>query len=204
MRITISRKLIVITLAGLITTPVAFAGFQIVDDNRAATPASMPVVRGPNPEADLQVKFIQLQGELARVERELDLARRDAAQARQALIAANAQLDLIQSKLKQVSVTFPFGNSEFVPHPDAVEKIEAYAKEATSINVRGYTDNVGSSATNKRIALQRANAAKSYLLAKGIAEAKIAITAELGKYVASNSTEGGRAANRRVEVEFVR
>lgn len=204
MRINTSRKVLFITFASLISAPVAFAGFQIIDDDKTLTTHSLPVVRGPNPQAEFQAKIAQLQGELARVQRELDLARQDAAQTRKALIVANAQLDMIQTKLKQISVTFPLGNSEFVPHPDAAEKIIAYAKEANSINVRGYTDSIGSTSTNRRIALQRANAAKSYLLAQGIADAKISVTAELGKYVASNATEGGRAANRRVEVEFLR
>lgn len=69
------------------------------------------------------------------------------------------------------------------------------------IRIEGHTDNKGSAAHNNDLSLRRANALKTALVAKGIAEGRIT-TAGLGstRPVADNSTEEGRARNRRVEV----
>lgn len=200
----IGKFFVTVTLSSIVAYPVvSMAGFQIVegDTGSVSTPAQ-PIIRGLNATADLQVEFNKLQSELIKIQRELDEAKRDNINLRQQLMQANAQLDLMQNRLKHVTVTFPFGNADFVPQPDVAEKIEVYANESSSVKVRGYTDNVGSLDGNRRVALNRAKSAKSYLLAKGISDTKIGISAELGKYFASNTTEAGRAANRRVEIEF--
>jgi OOP family OmpA-OmpF porin len=72
-----------------------------------------------------------------------------------------------------------------------------------SIAVTGHTDNVGTDGANQRLSLRRANAVKQYLATHGIEAAKIKTTGR-GKTspVAENKTVGGRARNRRVEVEI--
>lgn len=70
-----------------------------------------------------------------------------------------------------------------------------------SIQIIGYTDNVGDNAKNKILSLDRAISVKKYLVEKGIHESRILT---LGKGSdnprASNDTEEGRLQNRRIEV----
>jgi outer membrane protein OmpA-like peptidoglycan-associated protein len=65
----------------------------------------------------------------------------------------------------------------------------------------GYTDSVGSDAYNVKLSQRRADAAKDYLVKKGIAATRLKTDGH-GKAdpVASNATAEGRAENRRVEI----
>lgn len=72
------------------------------------------------------------------------------------------------------------------------------------VTVRGYTDNVGSANYNTWLSRFRAQIVKSYLVGKGVGDARIeAIGMGPVDPVASNETPEGRGANRRVELEFV-
>lgn len=116
-----------------------------------------------------------------------------------------AELNRLSAELAQVKivVSFAFGNTEFVPQPEVAEKIVTYAKLAGTVNVRDYTDSVGMPAANQRVALQRAIAAKQYLISWGVEEMKVKVFGRTREYVASNATEAGRLANRRVEIDFL-
>ena len=72
------------------------------------------------------------------------------------------------------------------------------------INVKGYTDTLGSSEYNKRLSSFRANVVKSYLVGKGL-RAEIVTSIGMGEEnpLRPNATAAGRSANRRVEVELV-
>ena len=65
----------------------------------------------------------------------------------------------------------------------------------------GHTDPLGSEAYNQTLSERRANAAASYLRSQGVSGSRIA-TRGLGETepIATNETEAGRQANRRVEV----
>ena len=71
----------------------------------------------------------------------------------------------------------------------------------TEIRIVGHTDNVGSNATNDPLSMQRAQAARDYLSSRGVAANHVSIAGR-GEHepVADNSTEAGRARNRRVEI----
>lgn len=71
--------------------------------------------------------------------------------------------------------------------------------------IRGYTDDVGSAAYNKRLSKFRADVVKSYFVGQGI-DAEAIDTYGMGPEnpVASNATVEGRKANRRVEIELQR
>ena len=73
--------------------------------------------------------------------------------------------------------------------------------EKTIIEVAGHTDNVGEAAYNRQLSQRRASAVAQYLGSRGVSDQRI-MTAAGGEEhpVASNATEQGRAANRRVEV----
>lgn len=73
--------------------------------------------------------------------------------------------------------------------------------DRTSITVRGYTDNTGSAAYNQNLSQQRANSVANYLVRSGVTPSRIqAVGYGMSNPVASNSTEAGRAQNRRVEL----
>jgi len=72
------------------------------------------------------------------------------------------------------------------------------------IDVYGHTDSTGSDAYNMTLSQNRAQAVADYLSSRGVAPARIRAQG-FGKTrpVASNGTEEGRAANRRVEIKIV-
>ena len=76
--------------------------------------------------------------------------------------------------------------------------------DQTYIDVYGHTDATGSDAYNQQLSERRATAVADYLAGRGVQTARIG-TRGFGKTqpVASNDTDAGRAANRRVEVKIV-
>ena len=76
--------------------------------------------------------------------------------------------------------------------------------EKTYIDVLGHTDSTGSDAYNQTLSVNRAQAVANVLSANGVQPARMA-TQGYGESQprASNTTEEGRAANRRVEIRLV-
>ncbi|WP_017669471.1 OmpA family protein [Blastomonas sp. AAP53] len=76
--------------------------------------------------------------------------------------------------------------------------------ESTYIDVYGHTDSTGSDAYNQTLSERRAQSVSSYLSTRGVQQARLA-TRGFGESqpVASNTTEDGRAQNRRVEIRIV-
>ena len=71
----------------------------------------------------------------------------------------------------------------------------------TEVRIIGHTDNTGSDAVNDPLSVQRASAARQYLAARGVDPNRIVIAGRGEREpVADNSTEAGRAQNRRVEI----
>jgi outer membrane protein OmpA-like peptidoglycan-associated protein len=72
---------------------------------------------------------------------------------------------------------------------------------ATEVRIIGHTDSTGSDALNQRLSLERADAVRDYLVARGVRSETIQVAGR-GEHepVADNSTEAGRAKNRRVEI----
>lgn len=71
----------------------------------------------------------------------------------------------------------------------------------TDVSIIGHTDSTGSNAINNPLSLNRANAARNYLVSRGVSGSRI-VTSGMGSSqpIASNATEAGRAQNRRVEI----
>lgn len=101
-------------------------------------------------------------------------------------------------------ILFEFGEYDLSSSAlDYIDKVAETLKElpSTKVRITGYTDNVGSLASNRRLSTQRANAVSEYLQQKGISASRIiAKGVPLANYVATNNTEEGRALNRRVEI----
>lgn len=71
----------------------------------------------------------------------------------------------------------------------------------TDLLIAGHTDALGTASYNQGLSERRARSAANYLISQGVSGARI-VTRGLGETepVGSNETEGGRQANRRVEV----
>jgi outer membrane protein OmpA-like peptidoglycan-associated protein len=71
------------------------------------------------------------------------------------------------------------------------------------ITVSGHTDATGTDEYNQQLSLRRANAVKAFLISKGISKQQIKVIG-FGEDnpIADNSTDIGKAMNRRVELDF--
>ena len=102
-------------------------------------------------------------------------------------------------------VLFVTGKSELLPAArDQLDQVAVALKDQGSLKpmvVEGYTDSVGSDATNQKLSKDRAESVRAYLVSKGVPSDKITSVGK-GKAnpVASNDTPEGRANNRRVEI----
>jgi outer membrane protein OmpA-like peptidoglycan-associated protein len=75
------------------------------------------------------------------------------------------------------------------------------AQPNTEVRIIGHTDNTGSDATNDALSVQRAQSARQYLAARGVDPQRVVIAGRGEREpIADNSTEAGRARNRRVEI----
>ena len=71
----------------------------------------------------------------------------------------------------------------------------------TTVSIIGHTDSEGSDAINNPLSFDRANAARDYLVGRGVAAQRIATDGRGSREaIADNGSEQGRAKNRRVEI----
>jgi len=101
-------------------------------------------------------------------------------------------------------VLFDFG--KYTLKPDAREKLAKVSgillgHPGLTLQVEGYTDNVGSDEFNLKLSQQRADAVRDYLISQGIQE-NVVSARGLGKTnpIAPNTTADGRQKNRRVQI----
>lgn len=72
------------------------------------------------------------------------------------------------------------------------------------VEIAGHTDNIGSGALNQALSLERAQAARDYLVEQGVNAAVLSTKGYAEQQpLADNGTEQGRYQNRRVEVRIV-
>lgn len=73
----------------------------------------------------------------------------------------------------------------------------------TAVMVTGHTDSVGSDASNMKLSQDRASSVSQYLAGQGIGYNRLSSTGfGESQPIASNDNEGGRSANRRVEIQL--
>jgi len=105
------------------------------------------------------------------------------------------------------SITFAVNSADLnAQFYNALEGVSLVLKEyeKTVVEVAGHTDSTGSDQTNQVLSERRAQSVASYLSTHGVKSQRlITIGAGEGHPVASNDTEQGRSANRRVEMTIV-
>jgi len=121
------------------------------------------------------------------------------------LIQGEASQPPEKASPKTVMITFASGAAMLTPA--ARKTLDAAAPDARSaetIEIRGRTDELGSASLNDVLAQNRALAVRDYLRQKQLPEQTLIRVSFKGAccYVAANDTVEGRAANRRVEIEF--
>ena len=172
-------------------------------------------------EADARAAQAEAAAEKARADQAA--AQQSATAAQQQATLANNQAEEMREKLKaqlnavlatketarglivnMSDVLFDF--NKYTLKPDAREKLAKVSGILLSypgltLQVEGYTDNIGSDDYNQKLSEQRAGAVASYLETQGVTQNSVSATG-YGKNdpVADNSTSSGRAENRRVQL----
>ena len=115
-----------------------------------------------------------------------------------------------QGEIKLVApenITFDTNSSIIKPKfEDLLDKVaEVLQKYPDSdIIVSGHTDSTGNDSINEPLSRNRASSVSSYLISKGVKSSRITSVGYGSRQpIASNSTEAGRAQNRRVEIKVV-
>ena len=104
-------------------------------------------------------------------------------------------------------ITFATDQSSIQPQFRAtLDQVADVLKEynQTYVDVYGHTDSTGSDSYNLALSQRRADSVRDYLTMRGVQSARLG-TRGFGETqpIASNDTEEGRAANRRVEIKIV-
>ena len=114
--------------------------------------------------------------------------------------------DVIKLNLPD-GVTFDFNKTNVKPqfYP-ALNSIASTIKQydQTIVEINGHTDNIGTLAANQKVSEERARSVGAYLGAQGVQSVRMEMHGYNYQYpVSDNSTDSGRALNRRVEIRLI-
>ncbi|MFZ1581419.1 MAG: OmpA family protein, partial [Saprospiraceae bacterium] len=106
-------------------------------------------------------------------------------------------------------IYFPFNSTQKLNNAEVESYLNDVAervnKSGESISLTGHTDDVGSDASNILLGRKRADIVKSYLVAQGVSVSKINVDSKGESMpVAENTTDEGRAKNRRTELKIIK
>ena len=106
------------------------------------------------------------------------------------------------------TIFFPTGGAKLTPENEAyLDRVADYLikHEKAELELRGYSDSVGSWSVNLRLSGVRCGVVRDHLVARGVENWRLTLEA-FGEAdpIASNSTSRGRAMNRRVELIPIR
>jgi outer membrane protein OmpA-like peptidoglycan-associated protein len=201
---------------------------KLKDEDEAAqrkARADAELVAQQSQEAAQQAAQQRAQAEASQREAEerAERAREAQQQAQQAAQTATQQAEQMRERLKEQlnqvlqtresarglivnmsDVLFDF--NKYTLKPEAREKLAKVsgillAYPNLKLQVEGYTDNIGTDEYNQRLSEERADGVRDYLVSQSVPEGNISAQG-YGKThpIADNSTNSGRAQNRRVEM----
>jgi outer membrane protein OmpA-like peptidoglycan-associated protein len=181
---------------------------------RAKADADSAAAQAQAQAAQAQAQAAEAQAKAARDAQ--SAAEQSAQQAAQQSAAAREQLkdqlnQVLQTKetargliINMSDVLFDF--NKYTLKPEAREKLAKVsgillAHPDLKLQVEGYTDNIGTDEYNQKLSEERADGVRDYLVAQSVPDANVS-AAGYGKSdpVADNSTNSGRAENRRVQL----
>ena len=117
-------------------------------------------------------------------------------------------IEVAKTQDNQLKVNVPsdlsFDTDSAVLKPSLRPVLDQFAQgldTSMAVHVIGHTDSTGSDAINDPLSVERAQSVRNYLIDRGVPPARIDIAGR-GSHqpVADNSTDAGRAKNRRVEI----
>jgi len=166
--------------------------------------------------AEAQARAEQARAAQQQAEQSAQLA---AQQAQQAAQQAEQARERLRQQLNQVLQTTEtarglivnmsdvlFDFNKFTLKPEAREKLAKVsgillAYPDLTLKVEGYTDNIGTDEYNQKLSEERADSVRTYLVSQSVADSNVTAKG-FGKNdpIADNSTNQGRAQNRRVEL----
>ena len=193
------------------------------DAEQAAQQATLEAQKAQAAAEEQAAQRAQAEAAAAEAEARAQRARAQQQAAEQAAQQAAQQTEQMRERLKQQlsqvlqttetarglivnmsDVLFDFG--KYTLKPEAREKLAKVSGILLSypnlkLQVEGYTDNIGSDEYNQKLSEERADAVRDYLVSQSVPEANIS-AAGYGKSnpIADNSTNAGRAQNRRVQL----
>lgn len=119
-----------------------------------------------------------------------------------AVAISNAETMEVRDQAIVFRVAHPFAQTAFHPSDSLQESLVRAARDSKRIEIRGRTDSNVDDDANRKIALERALKARLFLVKHGVHPSKIRVSyLASGGFLVDNSTEDGKARNRRVEIE---
>lgn len=116
-------------------------------------------------------------------------------------------INQLKKELTKGKILFDYGKS--ILRSDAFKKLDIMISilkrnPEITIELRGYSDSVGTKEGNYKQSVERSKSAKSYLLSRGIENKRIIVKGYGDKNpVATNKTDEGRQLNRRVDIIII-
>ena len=115
--------------------------------------------------------------------------------------------EFTEQSIWRFNILFEMGKSDiqnnYFPRLDSLAN--ALQDSTFNVTISAHTDNSGSDLSNEKLSKNRAEAIKNYLIQRGINDQRLkTLWKGENEPISENDTEGGKAQNRRVTVEFFR